>query len=72
MTIDILVELSVPSRIALLTYEYPWRIVRGTMDIGHPRRFIWVSMDIVTDIHTNTGARTVRYGLPKGILPDPT
>ena len=33
VTIDILVELSVPSRISMLTDGYPWRIiVRDTMD----------------------------------------
>jgi len=71
VTIDILVELSVRSRISVVSYGYPWRIVRDTMDIlvelsvlaygyyyGYPSK----ATGICADIHTDTGARTVRPG----------
>jgi len=65
VTIDILVELSMPSRISMLTYGYPWPWhVRDTMDIlvelpmpASIDGYSWKTTDIHAAIHTNTGAR---------------
>jgi len=48
VTIDILVESSVPSRISVLTYGYPWR---SPWYHGYPCRIIRASMHISMDIH---------------------
>jgi len=73
VTIDILVELSVPPRISVLTYGYPWRIGPDTMNIEVELSVLaWISALVSMenygyplDIHINTGARTVRPGNSK-------
>jgi len=55
----------------VLFYRYPWRIFRDTVWIslsdfpclyGYPYRYPWKTLDIHEDIHTNTGASTIRPG----------
>jgi len=57
VTNDILVELSVPLRISMLIYGYPWRVVELSVLARVSK-----TTDILVDIHTNTGAQTVRRG----------
>jgi len=48
--IDILAASSVPSRISVLSYGYPWRVVRDTMNVIVELSvlawiFLWLSME---------------------------